>query len=397
MNPNPALASTLAPAFIPEPAPAGAAEPLASPSESAVLPASVTAAPARERRFVFWSLLAAAVLFVITLVPLWKPLLLAGVTGASVSKWHERAARFMGGRRWLSAAVFTVVISLLVVLPLAGVAAVASSQADDAAASLSAELQKGRVAKLIAKAPPPLDSWLRQGWAQATRKLDQLSSPRASSEMLRNAWGGLSLLGGMAVQFAMWAIALFAFLLDGVRLKEWLARFLPLPSPRTQFVMQRFRATARTVLGANLLTSLAQAALATIGYLLTPVPQPLFFGLLTFLTSFFPAIGTAIVAIPLSTYLLIAGHPAWAAFLAVWSTLVVGLADNFLRPFLARGDSQLNGSLVFFCIVGSLAMFGTIGLVLGPLALSAFVTLLELWRSEVASPNATLADRAPTR
>ena len=132
---------------------------------------------------------------------------------------------------------------------------------------------------------------------------------------------------------------------------------------------------------------MAQALIATVGYLVAGVPQALFFGLLTVFSSFIPGVGTAIVALPLSAFVFLLGHPYGALFLVIWSTVVVGLSDNVLRPWLAKGGSRLHGAVVLFAILGSIAFFGTIGLVLGPLTLSAFLTMIDLWKRESLSPS----------
>jgi predicted PurR-regulated permease PerM len=80
--------------------------------------------------------------------------------------------------------------------------------------------------------------------------------------------------------------------------------------------------------------------------------------------------------------MMLLGHGYAALFLAIWSTVVVGLSDNILRPMLAKGGTHLHGAVVLFSILGSIAYFGAIGIILGPLTLSAFLTMLDLWKRE---------------
>jgi predicted PurR-regulated permease PerM len=69
---------------------------------------------------------------------------------------------------------------------------------------------------------------------------------------------------------------------------------------------------------------------------------------------------------------------AWKTiFLVAWSAVVVGSADNLLRPMLVSGKSQIGTLTVFFGVLGGLAAFGFIGLFLGPVILALVLTLIE--------------------
>jgi len=69
--------------------------------------------------------------------------------------------------------------------------------------------------------------------------------------------------------------------------------------------------------------------------------------------------------------------PATAAalFLAIWALAVVGLIDNVVKPLLIKGGVQINAAVLFFALIGGLAMFGAVGLIVGPLAVSLFVAV----------------------
>jgi predicted PurR-regulated permease PerM len=181
----------------------------------------------------------------------------------------------------------------------------------------------------------------------------------------------------------MMLIALFFLLADGHHLVDWLRRMSPLGVARTQGLLTEFRAVSRSVIGANFVTGLLQALVATVGYAIARVPQPLFFGLLTLLTSFIPSVGTAVISFPVAALLLLLGHPWAALFLALWSALFVGTVDNLIRPLLIRGDLNVHGALIFFSIIGGIAVFGLMGVVVGPMALVLFLTMVRFYRRDV--------------
>jgi predicted PurR-regulated permease PerM len=77
-----------------------------------------------------------------------------------------------------------------------------------------------------------------------------------------------------------------------------------------------------------------------------------------------------------------------AAFLAVWGLVVVGLIDNVAKPFLIKGDVEMGGAVVFFALIGGIAAFGMIGLVVGPLAVAIFLALLRMYRRDYMARSA---------
>src|SRR6185369_14473661 len=113
----------------------------------------------------------------------------------------------------------------------------------------------------------------------------------------------------------------------------------------------------------------------------------IFFGAVTFMAVLIPALGAAFACVAVAALLLVTGHLYAAIFLAIWGIAVVGVVDNVVKPLLMRGGMQMHGAIVFFSLIGGLAMFGPIGLLLGPLAVSLFLTLLKMYRRDFAASN----------
>ncbi|HUS29508.1 MAG TPA: AI-2E family transporter, partial [Kofleriaceae bacterium] len=85
------------------------------------------------------------------------------------------------------------------------------------------------------------------------------------------------------------------------------------------------------------------------------------------------------------------GHPYMAAFLAAWGLLVVGLVDNLVKPLLIRRGLETHGAIVFFSLIGGLAAFGAIGLLLGPLLISFFLALLRIYHRDYTPDDSRVA------
>ena len=176
---------------------------------------------------------------------------------------------------------------------------------------------------------------------------------------------------------------LYAILVDGERWYGWLESHAPVS--RSSFrrlsgaVVETGRGMIFSVLGAGL----AQAVVATALYIALGVPQPLTLGLLTLACSIIPAVGTALVWIPVSVALALSGQHTSAIVLFGSGLLVIGAVDNVLSPYLARrGHLQLPGFIVALGMFGGMAVMGARGLVLGPLVLRLLKELLMIWREQ---------------
>jgi predicted PurR-regulated permease PerM len=163
-------------------------------------------------------------------------------------------------------------------------------------------------------------------------------------------------------------------------------RLLPFAPAHTRMFLGQFRSVGGSVLRGTVLTGLLQGALAGIGYWITGVPDPAFFGALTCVASLVPAVGTLIVWVPAGIYLIVTGHPAMGAVeLAFGAIVVIGLVDYVARPLLIGRGSHIPTVLTFVGLFGGLEVFGLIGLILGPVLVTLAVAVLKTY--ETRSPS----------
>ena len=104
-----------------------------------------------------------------------------------------------------------------------------------------------------------------------------------------------------------------------------------------------------------------------------------FWGALMTILSIVPGIGTALVWIPAVVYLFSTGHTGPAIALALWCAVVVGTADNVLRPILVGKDTQMPDLMVMLSTFGGLALFGAIGFIIGPVIASLFLAVWKIY------------------
>jgi predicted PurR-regulated permease PerM len=124
------------------------------------------------------------------------------------------------------------------------------------------------------------------------------------------------------------------------------------------------------------------------------LPAPLLWGVIMSMLAVVPVLGAFVVWLPAALYLAFEGHWEKALILTLWGMLIVGTIDNLLRPILVGGRLKQHTVLAFISVVGGLFVFGTTGLVLGPIALTITIVLLEAWperQAKIEVKNENLA------
>ena len=210
--------------------------------------------------------------------------------------------------------------------------------------------------------------------------------------MFNTQASNLSPAAGIAFSAALMLIALFSFLARGPELVAWLDSVSPLRRGQTLELLDTFKKVSIAVIVSTVITAAVQAAAALVGYLIAQVPNPVFFAAVTFFVAFIPAVGAAAVCLAAALLLFVTGHPYMAIFLALWGMVVVGLVDNLVKPLLIRRGMELHGSVVFFALIGGLAAFGAIGLLVGPLVVSLFLALLRMYHRDFSPAEHRLPD-----
>ena len=85
---------------------------------------------------------------------------------------------------------------------------------------------------------------------------------------------------------------------------------------------------------------------------------------------------------PVAIWLLLTGEVGRGITLLVVGAGGIGLIDNVLRPILLAGRTQMNGLLVFISLLGGIATFGLLGLVLGPVIMATAISFVDAYATE---------------
>jgi predicted PurR-regulated permease PerM len=339
------------------------------------------------RRLLVFLVLAALALTAAIARPFWIALAWAAVIAAVLRPVMERLARALGGRRQPAAAILVVGVVALVLVPVAVLGTTLVKEIVDGIGWLRSTIQSEGILGLVDRLPRVLQQPARELIAAAPQPEEAVRALAGQGTRAAAVVGGALVATGTALfQAAMMLIALFFLLADGGRLVAWLDAQVPLRRGQLRALLEDFRLTSVTTLLATLGTAALQSALAAVGYLVAGAPNVVFLAFATFVIALVPALGATVMVVAVALLLLATGHLGGAILLGGWA-IAVGLTDNVARPFLMRGGTSLHGGAVFFALLGGVAVFGPIGLLLGPLTLTFLLTTLRMYRAELPRPD----------
>jgi predicted PurR-regulated permease PerM len=338
-----------------------------------------------------WALVA-VVLFSFALAawvaaPLWVSVLLGVVMAISAQRPYRALLRKLGDDRaaWaaglvtFASGVFVAAFGALVLFTLTNelMKLVAQLNEHHAGSGSLAALVGERGARAVAQLG--VDTERLYGWAR--KEIEAAASYAATLAALVVRTTSLAVLGLVVTLMTMYYV-----LLEGARLARRIERIAPLEPRHTRALIYEAREVGRTAFLGTIATAIVQGILAGIGYAALGVPQPVTWAVATALASFLPVIGTAIVWVPVSGYLLMDGHPVRAILLVVWGVLVVtSLADYVIRPRIVGSRGHGHPLLTLIALLGGIEVFGLAGLIVAPIIMSIFVAAFRLYEREVKS------------
>ena len=298
-------------------------------------------------------------------------------------------------QRWgrnLSAALSTAGVTLILIVPALLLMTLFVREGIDATRDLQASMAAGEyggfnrawgwiAAHVAAQTDINLPGLVRQG---ASRLGGYLASELGA--VLRN-------IALFLFELVVMLFALFYFLRDGAAIMRRIRLFLPFE----EAVREKMLAEARDLIFASVTTSLVIAAVQGIicggAFAIVGVGSPLFWGVVMAFLSLLPVVGAWPVWILAAIWLFSTGHAARALLLVGVCGGLGSTIDNILRPVLLGGRSSLNGLLVFISVLGGIAVFGALGVVLGPIVVATAVGVLDVYsEKEIRNDAAAVAE-----
>lgn len=191
---------------------------------------------------------------------------------------------------------------------------------------------------------------------------------------------GLGNLVDAVTNFLVMVFVLFFFFRDGRRYVATLLNYLPFSLQNKEKLSGQVQDVVVSTIYGGLAVAIGQGAVALIGFLVVGLHSSILWAVTTAITSFIPFVGSHVVWVPICIYFLFTGQILNCIILAAFGIFGIGLVDNVVRPLFIRGRARMSFLLTFLAVFGGLQAFGLLGIVVGPLIIALFLSIIPMVR-----------------
>jgi predicted PurR-regulated permease PerM len=333
-------------------------------------------------------LVAVTVAFIWVLLPYYGAIFWGAILAIVFTPLHRRLLRKFRGRPNLAALTTLLIIILIVIIPTILItAALLQEGASVYKRITTGELNLGVYFEQIMGALPSSvhDVLIRFGVGDVFSLREKLSagalqgSKFLATQAVNVGQNTFQFVVGMGVMLYL----LFFLLRDGAQLARQSKQLIPLSDEHQQHLFRKFATVVRATVKGNIVVAITQGALGGVMFWFLGIQGALLWGVLMAFLSLLPAVGAALIWVPVAVYFLVIGETWEGVVLILFGVLVIGLVDNILRPLLVGKDTKIPDYVILISTLGGLAVFGLNGFVIGPLFAALFIACWDLFPSAI--------------
>ncbi len=179
--------------------------------------------------------------------------------------------------------------------------------------------------------------------------------------------------------FIMMILIIFFLLIDLPKLLDFLIKLSPLPDDEDRLLIRKFEEIATAVLKGNGICGLIQGILGGAVFSIMGISSPILWGCIMAVLAFLPIFGIGLIMIPAAFLLAVNGNMAWPILLFCFYMFLSFSVEYLIKPKLVGKSVHMHTLLVFLSIIGGLSVYGVLGIIYGPLIVTAFQTLSEIY------------------
>jgi predicted PurR-regulated permease PerM len=207
-------------------------------------------------------------------------------------------------------------------------------------------------------------------------------------EMAGRITRGIADIVSVALNFIFMTFSIFFILRDGTIFFKKARDYMPFSEEQKDRLASQIRDIIVSTIFGGVIVAIAQGTIGGFAYYILGVPSPALWGFATSIASFIPLIGTVAVWGPAAVYLFIQGETLNGIALSFIGMFGISLIDNILKPIIIGSRTKMPILVIFFSVLGGIKLFGLIGLIIGPLVLAIFVSVVEIFRNIEGGQNA---------
>ncbi len=203
--------------------------------------------------------------------------------------------------------------------------------------------------------------------------------------LFTQASGWAANIMGFVLSFFMMIITIFFLLIDSDKLTDYLIRLSPLPDEQERKLFAKFREIAGAVLLGNGVCGLIQGVFGGLAFIFFGLGSPILWGGMMAILAFLPIFGISLILVPASLVLLLQGRIGHAITMLVYYLVLSFSVEYLLKPKMVGEQIKMHTLLVFLSILGGLSVFGFLGIIYGPLIVTGFLTMADIYLAEYDS------------
>ncbi len=295
-----------------------------------------------------------------------------GLVGAPVlyicfAPLHRRLAAYMPAG--VAAGITILAAILVIVVPVASMAGLIASEAQDIAGGVIRSSLVDRLREL------------RVGPYDVGSQIEALGS-RALSWVGTGALGLIGTLARLGIQLTVAFFGLYYLLCEPGRTWRTLRPFIPFSAENSAVLKRRFKDVTVSTLIGTFATATVQGVCVGLAFWATGLSNAIFWGVVTVIVAILPVVGSGLVWVPGVVVLALERRYLGAVGLGLWGLIVIGNIDNLIRPWVFRRYAQIHPFITVIGAFGGIKYFGLLGLLIGPLAISYFFELIRMYQAE---------------
>jgi predicted PurR-regulated permease PerM len=211
---------------------------------------------------------------------------------------------------------------------------------------------------------------------------------KSGKEMIGRITKGATNIVTVSLDFIFMVFSIFFFLRDGPEFLSKTRDYMPFSETQKDRLVKQIRDIVISTIYGGVTVSIIQGTMAGLTFFFLGISTPVVWGLATSIASFVPLLGAASIWVPATVYLFLSGAVLQGFILAIVGLLGISLVDNILKPIIIGGRTKMPILVIFFSVLGGIKLLGLIGLIMGPLVIALFISVIEIFRSVEGGQNA---------
>lgn len=337
-----------------------------------------------QRKFFHLMLFVVTIVFGWILFPLFGAVFWGTILAVLFQPVQRRLLIRMRGRPNLASLATLALILLIVILPLTLVVGMLTQEISTALVRFRADLPQLTIAfqQLLDRLPASVHRVMDLAGVQDVNAIQQKLGDGAA-QIGRLVAVYLVSIGQntaqLLVSFGVMLYLLFFLLRDGTVIGSTVRRALPLDERHKNLLIRQFTTVVRATVKGNIAVAVAQGALGGFIFAVLGIQGYVLAAVVMAFLSLLPAVGAAVVWVPVGVWLLLSGEIWRGVVLFVFCGTIVSLVDNVLRPILVGKDTKLPDWVVLISTLGGMSLFGLTGFVIGPLIAALFIASWNIY------------------